>query len=268
MLTSIITSLLAQQLIIVLSHSTLCRNLYSSMALARLQESDYFVLRATFKFLRITLAVIILAGSPIFLPLTAIFFLSVRKIVSVFASIAHRKGGLGNIVTCAGSIFAVDEFYDNPKLNIVALVTVEGNFDKIRFREIFMENVILAKGSRVKEQLEYPELTQSIVNWGGYFFWKDCPNFDYNKQVRVYNNGRSQTSSYTDIDLHSIRQTLLNQPWEKNMPLWEVILIQNCYPSNRADSGPHTTIVFRFHHVLADGYAPGAGSRVQSAPKI
>jgi hypothetical protein len=115
-----------------------------------------------------------------------------------------------------------------------------------------MENVILAK-DRGNDELKYPELKQTIVSWGGYFFWKDCPDFDYNKHVRLYNIGESETSSYTDTELHSIRQTLLNQPWIRNMPLWEIIFIQNCYPSHLAPSSPHTTIVFRFHHVLADG---------------
>jgi hypothetical protein len=100
------------------------------MALARLQESDYFILRAAFQFLRITSAFIILVGSPVFLPLTAILFLSVRKLVSVFTSIAHwNEGGLGKIVNCAGGIFAVDDLHENPKRNVVFLATVEGNFD-------------------------------------------------------------------------------------------------------------------------------------------
>ncbi|OXA44674.1 hypothetical protein Fcan01_20925 [Folsomia candida] len=54
--------------------------------------------------------------------------------------------------------------------------TVEGIPDLAHIKAQFAEKILNSKDPAGDGPL-YPELRQTIVSWGGYFFWADLPNF-------------------------------------------------------------------------------------------
>jgi hypothetical protein len=221
------------------------------MGLEKLKESSHFIPRVLFILLKLIVTVLTLLFSVTVFPILLLSAYIYRKFIDFLAHLLHGKE-LGKIVTLVTSTFAADGIYDRTRANLLLLLTVEGNMDIHRFRELFTKNVLNAKRSSDGE-LKYPELQQYIVNWGGYRFWKDCPDFNLEEHVRLYND---TGASCTDKDILELRESLANANWKRGKPLWEFILVQNCYPKSAAsNSGPHTTVFIRWHHSAGDGYS-------------
>jgi hypothetical protein len=182
----------------------------------------------------------------------------------------HSSHDLGKMLSFTSSFFAADNLYKQPRANIVTICTVEGTLDLAHFRNLWRTNVMEAtipsdranEGTTIKVvdeeagQKLYPELTQYIYNWGGYTFWKEDLNFNLNEHINTLHLNYSNThdgDSESDIKdedllLSELREELLNRPWVRNKPLWEIFLIPGA-------SGKQTFLLIRCHHCLADGYA-------------
>jgi hypothetical protein len=223
------------------------------MGLEKLEQSPYFVLRATYFTLRLSVAFILLTIITVSLPIVLLVSLSIRKLVSYLAHIVNGAE-LREIVTGTSSLFAGDDLHGHPKANISLILTFEGNIEVNKLRKLFSKNVLHAEDSSGK--LTYPELKQCIIRWGSYFFWKNCTHFKLEEQIRLHDEESGINSHYTDKDIEQLREKLCSQKWEKNQPLWEVVLIHNCFPKFATNSlGAHTTMFVRWHHVAGDGYA-------------
>jgi hypothetical protein len=219
------------------------------MGLEKLKESPHFIPRSLFYLIKLIVAVLLFLIIHTIVPFLLLLCFFYRKFIDFLAHLVHGEE-LKKIVTLVSSYFATDDLYDRPKANILILLTVEGNVGISTFREIFFKNVLNARSS--DGELKYPELKQCIVNWGGYSFWKECPDFNLENHIRTYNATRP---SHTDKDIQHLRESLVNAKWERNKPLWEVILVQNHYPKGASNPGPHTTIFVRHHHTVGDGYS-------------
>jgi hypothetical protein len=238
---------------------TLCKHHlfpnHRKMGLEILQESPSLILRSIFNIIRLTFTMLLLLSLPIVL-IHVIINVTIRKSVDILAHIVHGKD-LKKLVTLVSSLLAADDIHEKPKANLLTMLTVEGNFEIARLREIFIKNVLNAKqaGSCSDGELKYPELQQFIVNWGGYYFWKDCPDFKLEEHVRLYDEDSAGGINHQDEDIILLRDKALNQKWERNKPTWELVLVHNCYPQFASNPGPHTTIFVRWHHSAGDGYS-------------
>jgi hypothetical protein len=219
------------------------------MGLEKLKESPHFIPRLLFYLIKLIVAVLLFLIIHTIVPVLLLFGFIYRKFIDFSAHLIHGEE-LRKILTLMTSVFAMDDLYDRPMANMLVLLTVEENVEIDRFREIFFKNVLNARSS--DGELKYPELKQCIVNWGGYSFWKECPDFNVDKHIRIYNATRP---SHTDKDIQHLRESLVNAKWERNKPLWEVILVQNHYPKGASNPGPPTTIFVRYHHTVGDGYS-------------
>jgi hypothetical protein len=220
----------------------------SNMRLEKLEQSSYFALRATYLALRLSVAFILLTIVPLFLPILLLVSLSIRKLVCVLAHIVNGAE-LREMVTGTSSLLAGDDLHGHPKANLLHVATLVGNIDVNKLRMVFTKNVIEATDDAGK--LMYPELKQCITTWGGYFFWKECPHFSLEEHILLYDEG----SGSTDGEIEHLRQNLSRQKWEINKPLWEIVLVQNCFPQFATERESHTTMFVRWHHVAGDGYA-------------
>jgi hypothetical protein len=130
------------------------------MGLERLEESPYFLLRAQITLLKLSLSIVILLTVPFILPPLLLIALVIGIFVSQLAHLLIGKD-LKKMLTLGSTVFAVDDIYGRPKANVLAVLTVEGNAEIERCREIFRKNVINAKESDGK--IRYPG-TQSNYN--------------------------------------------------------------------------------------------------------
>jgi hypothetical protein len=224
-----------------------------------------------FKLLLSSLVVVLL---PVVGVLALIINYVIPGTVYLLARRFHSSDDLGKMLSFTSSFFAADNLYKQPRANIVTICTVEGTLDLAHFRNLWCTNVMEAtipsdranEGTTIKVEEEeatptllYPELTQYIYNWGGYTFWKEDLNFNLNEHINTLHLNYSKYSKPHDGDsesdikdedllLSELREELLNRPWVRNKPLWEIFLIP-------VASGKQTFLVIRCHHCLADGYA-------------
>jgi hypothetical protein len=224
------------------------------MGLEKLKESPQFHSRFLFFVIKLMATILVFLVNTTVLPVLLLLAFSYRKCLDFLAHLVHGKE-LGKIVTPMSSLFATDDIYDHPKANVLVLLTLEGTLEMNRFREIFTNNVLNARDS--DGRWKYPELKQCIQRWGGYYFWKDCPDFNLEEHVRLYKN--ESGSSVTDFDIKSLQERFVRQKWKRNQPLWEAHLVHNYeYKPNwvsNSNSGPHTMIIMRYHHTTGDGYS-------------
>jgi hypothetical protein len=218
------------------------------MGLERLEENPPCIPKLLFNFLKLTVAFVILIIISIILPLALLVSFSIRKAVYLLAY--WNEPGI-KMITCMGTLFAAEDLHNRPKANVVAVLTVEGDIQLERYKEIANCHILNATDSC--GELIYPELKQCIVRWGGYYFWKDCLDFNLENHVKLYNNESGE--SFTHRDINRITETLVNAKWTKDKPLWEVTLVQNFYSSNSESGGPYTAVLARWHHATGDGYA-------------
>jgi hypothetical protein len=162
-------------------------------------------------------------------------------VVSYTAHILNGDADFGKIITTASSLLAGDDLHGHPKANLLIVATIKGNIEVAKFWELFNRTVLDAKDS--SGALIYPELKQCIRRWGGYFVWKDCTIFKLEEQIRLYDDGSSgNMRSYTESDIQHLHGILSSQKWEEIKPLWEFVVVQNCFPNSATNFGPHTTI--------------------------
>jgi hypothetical protein len=224
---------------------------------------------------KLLLSSIVVASLPLVGLLALIINYLIPGTVYLLARSLHSSHDLGKMLSFTSSFFAADNLYKQPRANIVSICTLEGTLDLAHFRNLWRTNVMEAtipsdranEGTTIKVEEEeagptllYPELTQYIYNWGGYVFWKEDLNFNLNEHINTLHLNYSNTqngdseSDIKEVDateeilLSELREDLINRPWVRNKPLWEIFLIP-------VASGNKTFLIIRCHHCLADGYA-------------
>lgn len=157
---------------------------------------------------------------------------------------------LEKMVTIRGTLCAIDNLYKLPKATTVIGLYLEGNLDIERLKITIKRNLFEDKLSS-NGKIKYPELKQYLTSWMGYFFWKEDKTFDLDRHVTMQNLNGFSTNS--DTEVQQVAQTLLQKPWTKNRPVWEINLLPNCYLKGHEALLPHTILFLRFHHTLGDG---------------
>ncbi|CAL8139702.1 unnamed protein product [Orchesella dallaii] len=175
--------------------------------------------------------------------------------------IASWTSKLGNILNPISTLLA-DEDYDKypPKNSLIGTVTVDGDVSLEEFQDLFKRTVLEAtiptnpilSWKQPHDQTRYPEFQQYQINFLGFKFWKDDPNFQIENHIveKVLTNEPSS--------LQNVHKEMHNKLFVSKRSPWEVILIKN-YRSVEDGLGEHeeqalrkTVIVARFHHSMAD----------------
>jgi hypothetical protein len=209
---------------------------------------------------KLLLASAILLVSPSFVVLSLLINYLIPKAVDFLAHRFHtEEEGLGLMLSSHSSLLAADDIYKQPAANMLSLSILEGTLTLERLRDLWHTNVMEARipdtntNMKNEEKLGkrmYPELTQFLYNWGGYSFWKEDLDFDLNKHINYLSLDNSNENEELDQILPKLREELLNRPWMRNKPLWEVFLIPV-----KSEQNNQTVLIIRCHHSLADGYA-------------
>jgi len=211
------------------------------MLLKLFRPTCVFLLRLSTSLL---LLLLIVFGIP---PLVLGLFL-LRTLVRITAHMIYGKS-LGKLLTTRGVCSAQDNLYKKPQNNIVLKTTFDGRIELEELRNLVKRKWL---GAYVKGAIEkYPELKQHLHSFLGYYFWKPCPNFDLQEQVKELIIPLEYSDKLNEI-CNEIVQSSVIQAWKKESPLWEINLVNI---NNRKENVTGSVLILVFHHSLADGYS-------------
>lgn len=150
----------------------------------------------------------------------------------------HRGGSLGKMLNASSTIHAVLKGQGT----IVVPIVLDGRVNLTNVRKSIHSTLLTKR--REGGTLMFPEITQTVVSFGGFLFWRDIETKDFAKD-RI-----TEVTGVQDLEgCESILRTLASKSWEFGAePLWEVILVP-IIGENK------TTFIIRFHHALCDAHA-------------
>jgi len=212
----------------------------------------------------------------IFFPVSIllIFPFAIYRITVKYCAKVFRKD-LSDMLSPRSNTFAADRITKCPKINIVFSIILEGDLDLKRIQSDFTTQVINNKQKDQNGKYRYQKLFQYIVNWGGYFFWKDDNDFDLSNHIKSL----PDNIEHTEKDLIALNQAYLGRKWPSKRPLWEFVLMPNYTPSYSTHSGNnwirkksslskkhllipflvitgnHVAMLFAVHHSISDAYS-------------
>ncbi|OXA38713.1 uncharacterized protein LOC110861701 [Folsomia candida] len=139
-------------------------------------------------------------------------------------------------------MFAADEMYVAPRNTVVGCMVLDGFANLDLIQKMLRKNILEARCEKEPGTLMYPELRRTITHWLGYPFWIESE--------LPYGGIRTYDKELSLEELRNFQAQLTFQPYRKNVPLWEVVIIKKI-----SDQPNTSAILFRFHHALADGPA-------------
>jgi len=178
----------------------------------------------------------------IFFPLLILLtlpFVIYRTFVKYCAKVFRKD--LSDMLSPRSNTFAADRITKCPKHNIVFSIILEGDLDLKRIQSDFTTQVINNKQKDHNGKYRYQKLFQYLVNWGGYFFWKDDKDFDLSNHIKSF----PDNIEHTEKDLIALNQTYLGRKWPNKRPLWEFVLMPNYTPSYSTSSGNNSNWIKR-----------------------
>lgn len=175
-------------------------------------------------------------------------------IIKLFYKLWHSKS-FDNLVGI-DSVLKDQEYsiYGPQEINAVAVVCIRftGHLDIVKLQQRIDQSVMhIPKSDFMAKSLA--AFRKRIIRKFGYYIWEEDPHFSIANHVRlhsqVYDDARSLTKILTDI---------MQQPYPKDCPPWEVIAIRrkSCSDSlqiKKTEDDSEYYLVFRFHHSLSDG---------------
>jgi len=191
------------------------------------------------------------------LALTGLIVLSVLLFLPVvlfrrflFHSSKFFRPDLDKMVNSAGTGFAFQDVYESTIAKIVVGVTLEGSPTKAEvLRRLEKTLKIMDKSSA--EPL-YTEMTQEMVPWCGYRFWKDIPNFKLDDYLTVI---KHRVYTFDEAIEEMRNQTVI--PFERGKALWNITIISKCQLNEKTPyynpTKTYSFLIFGCHHSLFDG---------------
>jgi hypothetical protein len=172
-------------------------------------------------------------------------------------AVRHFKPSLVEIVAPKASIFAMSDINKSAKGLYAVSILMEGIPSEKEVKE-GVRSTLDEKCSTTGLPL-YPELRQSIVKFGGFWFWSPIENFRIEDQVG-YHRER------INVDEDSVLQLLKEEcsvPIAKNKALWKLTCYSNVKLTSRdlsnynknSDNKIHSLIILTVHHTLVDGFS-------------
>jgi len=118
---------------------------------------------------------------------------------------------------------------------------IEGRVELGDIQDAFQTRVLQCRGE--SGDLAYPELTQYLVQWMGYHFWKEEDDFQLRNHVRLWNGKKN----FKEIVQESVRT-----PFDPRTSPWKMEVLYNFSPEG-APVSPNTFCVLSVDHALTDG---------------
>jgi len=161
---------------------------------------------------------------------------------------------LGKMVTARGTIAALNDIYKSPRAKLAIGLVLEGCPSYEDLHQGIKSTIEFCDWK--SKARYYPELTQSIVQWMGFLFWKPVDNFLIDDYIRVEN---SNVKYNFDQAFEMMNQEALI-PFEEGKALWKIILLPNFVPNESQVTYFRTEKQYSFaiitiHHSLADGFS-------------
>ncbi|CAG7733438.1 unnamed protein product [Allacma fusca] len=142
------------------------------------------------------------------------------------------------------SVFATDEIYKSPKGTLVLRATFAGKLTIHQLKNLIRTKLVNRRMS--DGELKYPELQQSVEKFLGFYFYKQDKTFDLNHHVTWIGKPQEVFNSSDGAEIHEI---LIHRAFQSEKSPWEFVGM------NLEGNPAETTIYFRIHHCLADGYS-------------
>ncbi|CAG0912278.1 unnamed protein product [Notodromas monacha] len=149
------------------------------------------------------------------------------------------------------------------RLNFCSFVIIEGRPDLEAVRDRISAKMLDSKSKKDETRSRAKRLTQFVRRSMGYFFWDEEPDFAVEKHVRfatAEKKCKRCAEEYpgtlcfqNDQDLGTFIAGLSEKDFEKNFSPWEVLVVPRCRDDPETEL--QYAIVFRMHHVIADGVA-------------
>ena len=163
------------------------------------------------------------------------------------------RGDLGSILPCSSALLAGDEIYKQPLMCNVAMFQFEGICD-VSFMSVFVQDNWLGATSS-DGKFKYSELRQAVVQFMGFFFWKNDTSFDVKNHVKLYGNEELEIVE-SHRKLNEIWNELSMKPFDAGRSPWEVIVIPDFRENKYCGEGrARWVMIFRWHHCLSDGFS-------------
>jgi len=188
---------------------------------------------------QLILSIFILTLSP-FTIILSLPFLLIRNVVK-FSAIIFRKD-LSSIIPMRSTLFAIDKITSSPKCNTAFAIVAEGALDSQTFRTLFSDRIFKNRPKDPEGNYRYQELTQYIVEWAGYFFWKTDENFNEENHLKSLPDDRE----YNEEDLKALVQLYIGRKWPSERPMGEFVLIPKYAPLYSMSTGNWTIWGIKF----------------------
>jgi len=174
----------------------------------------------------------------------------VRLVVSKFA--VSARPDLGNLLSPSSAAFATDLVYNKiPKTPLLVTVYLDGHLEIEEFRERVRK--VIHETDPTTEKLLRPELQQFVTTWCGLLFWKWETSFHVSEHVRIWEE-YAHVPELNEDDMLEIGNSLFHQSFSAGKSPWEFLVLHNTRAKEEISNDPRTTVLFRLHHGLADGY--------------
>jgi hypothetical protein len=197
----------------------------------------------------------------VFLAGPILLLLSVPLIIYKYLVVLLAKvfrPDLASILSPSSAVFAQNDSLEEPKCSVVLPILFDGEFGIQEFRDAFRTRILEHKNpSSSGELLTYAKLQQCLTDWMGFKFWKEINNKDFKLEdyIKVHPDFlvRDEVVLNEDEDLITkLSADLVTKSYDKTKSPWEFLLVPKL---QTGEHGTGTTLIFRFHHALCDGYS-------------
>ena len=179
---------------------------------------------------------------------------SLRIVVAILAKLFKRD--LGKMLTPRSNLFAseyTEMFKTRTRCSVYVSFLIDIDVDLETFKKYFYDKVVARKRAETDE-LQNPEMQQTITNFLGYLFWKWDKNFSMENHVKLY-KGPGKVEHVTEEDLPLIMKDLAYRPFPPGQSPWDIWIWDNARLEGDPEEKRKTLYILRVHHSLGDGFA-------------
>lgn len=139
--------------------------------------------------------------------------------------------------------------YTKPLINIGFILKVQGKICGEEFRLHFYNTLLEPLDPRTGERVN-KNLLRFYKRFWGYAFKQGIKLRDLDLDDMIYESSLRKGEKFSDFV-----KRFFYSPYEEGKPLWSVALLHSVDPSELNESFDGTTLLFRLHHSLGDGYS-------------
>jgi len=172
----------------------------------------------------------------------------VRLVVSKFA--VSARPDLWNLLSPSSAAFATDLVYSKISTTpLLVTVYLDAHLEIEEFRERVRK--VIHETDPTTDKWLRPE--QFVTTWCGLLFWKWETSFHVSEHVRIWEE-YAHVPEVNEDDMLEIGNSLFHQSFSAGKSRLEFLVPHNTRAKEEISNDPRTTVLFRLHHGLTDGY--------------